>query len=485
MASNPDQCTPSDNVGDAALLNYDNSGLLSPWHMTSADRAAWESFAGRTLSTVQLDKLRALQYALQKYGFNHYTYKDIAADYQIDSVKTAKDQLRELRKLAIAIRMVEPFDIKSGHKSPRYLKLTPHFCQFDWQGTKKEFEEVAAAVRKERKRDPDARDLAAFICDLEAVRKSPTVGAVPESPTDQSGNLGPGSPEITDCAVRKSPTASAEIPCNNTAKFDSLQLTKNSTTKATTKTSPNQLTNGLKEEKEIATTHEADPYGMRQSLTPEGREQMLQQRRETHQRLENERQLERQKAQQQETNQHKREKALRDQLQTKCFSNKPRRLKPTDVLFSVDFFDVVSLVRTGNQGTSLVWSYLEVASHRSLDWETSEAVSISFSVETGQDSVCSEVGLMLASDAEIIFKLAELEMPGQEGLDAYREHFGQIEDASDSGEDGFALEAASSSEEQEIIPVEPKVDPAVREKAAELLKLMQQGKTPEMSQSAA
>ena len=113
----------------------------------------------------------------------------------------------------------------------------------------------------------------------------------------------------------------------------------------------------------------------------------------------------------------------------------------------------------------------------------------SFTIELNEIGECCSPGVLFATDAAAIYKAAGWSIPGQEALDRALKACEQPKQASRSEENDFALEPAgsgeTSSEVEENTPVESNVVSDASVKAAELLKLMKQGKTPEMSQSAA
>ena len=457
MASNPDQCTPSDNVGDAALRNYDNSGLLNPWCKPPALRLTWELYAGRKLSIVELDWLCTLQYKLQVHGFNNYTYKDHAIEYQIDSVKTAKKQHGKLIKLAIEIGMVKPIDIRKGRKSPRYLELTPHFVQWDWKGAFAMAEVTIEQQRQQRKRDADARDVAVFICELEANKKAvpklETVEAVPERETEQSPIGRPGSPQKGDCAVPKKETASAEIPCNNKAKSDSLKLSKNSL----------RTTEELKGLKEVSRpwTREGGSLGEASRTTansPDQRvlDQVVELQQESWDRT------------WQEVDWKEKWTRLQQQLQEQSFSNKPRKLDPSENVF----FHVEQQLVAQNVGTSPLFSELDAV----LEGRRGNG---GFKIELNEIGECCSPGVLLATDAAAIYKAAGWPMPDQEWLDRYLKICEQDKQASRSEENDFALEPAgageTSSEVEQMTPVGSNVVPDDAVWASDLVKQLLAG----------
>ena len=86
-----------------------------------------------------------------------------------------------------------------------------------------------------------------------------------------------------------------------------------------------------------------------------------------------------------------------------------------------------------------------------------------FKIELNEIGECCSPGVLLATDAAAIYKAAGWPMPDQEWLDRYLEICEQQKQASRSEENDFALEPAgsgeTSSEQEEVIPVESNVVP--------------------------
>ncbi|MDA7431005.1 hypothetical protein N8483_00075 [Synechococcus sp. AH-601-O20] len=441
MTPNPDQCSDSINVDDTALQNYDNSGLPHPWHKTPALRLTWELFAGQKLSIVELDWLCALQYNLREHGFNNYTYKDHAIEYQIDSVTAAKKQHGKLIKLAIEIGVVKPIDIRKGRKSPRYLELTPHFVQFDWKGAFAMAKVTIEQQRQQRKRDADARDMAVFICELEAnkkaVPKSETVEAVSERETEQYPIGRPCSTQKGDCAVPKKETASAEIPCNNKAESDSLELSKNYL----------RTTEELKGLKEVSRPwiREGGSLGEASRTTANSPDQRV---------LDQVVELEQKSwdSTWRDVDQNEKWTRLQQQLQEQSFSNKPRKLDPGENVF----FHIERQLVAQNVGISPYFCELAAVFER-------RSGNGGFKIELNEIWECCSPGVLLATDAAAIYKAAGWSMPDQEWLDRYLKICEQDKQAFRPEENDFALEPAgaggTSSEVEENTPAGSNVVP--------------------------
>jgi len=202
MASAPTDCTAVEQVDDLALLDISQMQKIYPCRRSPELRLTWEMFAARELSARQLDELCALKYALRKSGYAKFGPDEYQREFNVTTIKTARNRFKALLKLATEIELVEPWDFRTNRKKPRFLRLTQHAITFQWAELLDQFKQTLNQQHQdERDGDLDARDLRIWLHEQRASKSRKPGAVVPE--------VGSGLPETG--------ISPAEIPCNDRA----------------------------------------------------------------------------------------------------------------------------------------------------------------------------------------------------------------------------------------------------------------------------